>query len=516
MTLPEHNTGGDTMQPSFQPEALVLPKWESPVAPDAIKAGDGADVFAFAGEYGRIHLDVISGKRGEPIHWLPWQARVIERIYARDPDTHRRLHRRYLLGVGRKNGKSALAATLALFGLLADIDGAEVYSCAADRDQARLVFNAAKAMVAMSPELTRLCTVRKNEIEIEATGSIYRALSAEAFRKEGYNPSLVIFDELHAQPDRELYDVMSLAMGARQDPLMVMITTAGVMADRFGNPTVCKTLYDYGVQVATGEAVDPSFGFSWYEPENTDADLSDWEARLQANPSLGIVLDPQDLDSAMPPQTPENEYKTKRLNLWVSGHQAWLPHGAWAAIEDKGKTVSAADQVVLAFDGSWSNDSTAIVGCRLSDHHLFVVDAWERPPEAQVWVVPSDEVEASLFRALDDYNVVEVACDPAYWRAKLQEWADSDAPIVEWPPTASRMTPATREFYTAVLERRMTHDGDPRLSRHVRNAVLKEDMRGSRIVKQVQGAKIDLAVAAIMAHSRALTFDEGAEVSFIS
>ena len=493
-----------------------VPKWETPVTAEQLEAGDGAAVLEFAGEYGRIHLDVVSGRRGDPITWLPWQLRLIYRIYSRDPATGKRLFRRYLIGVARKNGKSALAAVLALYGLLAEIDGAEVYSCAADRDQAKLVFNAAKAMVEMSPELTRICTVRKNEIEVKASGSIYRALSAEAFRKEGYNPSLVIFDELHAQPDRELYDVMSLAMGARSDPLMVAITTAGVMSDRFGNPTVCKGLYDYGVQLAAGEQADPSFGFSWYEPDNADATLDDWGARLQANPSLGVVLDPADLESAMPPQTPENEYKTKRLNLWVSGHKAWLPHGAWATREDTSTNVTADDPVVLGFDGSWSNDSTAIVGCTIEGKHLFVVDAWERPPEAQAWVVPSAEVEAALFKALDDYNVVEVACDPAYWREKLQAWSEAEAPIVEWPPTAARMTPATREFYTAVIEGRLTHSGDPRLSRHIRNAVLKEDMRGSRIVKQVQGAKIDLAVAAIMAHSRALTFDEGSGVAFIS
>lgn len=494
----------------------VAPKWESPVTKAEINAGDGAYVLDFAASYGRIHLDVISGKRGSPIDWLPWQVRVILRIYARDPKTGKRLFRRYLLGVARKNGKSALAAVLALYGLLIDTDGAEVYSCAADREQAKLVFNAAKAMVEMSPELAAVLKIRKNEIEYPAAGSIYRALSREAFRKEGYNPSTVIFDELHAQPDRELYDVMSLAMGTRVDPLMIMITTAGVMGDRFGKPTVCKTLYDYGVQIAAGEHPDKTFGFSWYEPRDPDSKLGNAKARHESNPSFGTVLDPADLDSAMPPQTPENEYKTKRLNLWVSGHNAWLPHGAWDAVKDEIKTVAADEPVVLGFDGSWSNDSTAIVGCRIEDKHIFTVAAWERPPEAQAWVVPSDEVEAALFQALDDYEVAEVACDPAYWRSKLMDWAEAEAPIVEWPPTASRMTPATREFYTAVLEKRLTHDGDPRLARHVRNAVLKEDMRGSRIVKQVQGAKIDLAVAAIMAHSRALTYDEGTEVAFIS
>lgn len=416
--------------------------------------------------------------------------------------------------MARKNGKTALAAVLALYMLLLEADGAEVYSCAADREQAKLAFGAAKRMAEMDPELSKIIKPFRDALEFTAAGSVYKALSAEAFTKEGLSPSGVIFDELHAQPTRELYDVMSLGMGAREDPLMVAITTAGVMVDRYGNPSLCKQLYDYGKRVASGEVVDPTFGFSWYEPENPDADPRDHEARLQANPSLGVVLDPADLDSALPPQTPENEYRTKRLNCWVSGHQAWLPHGSWAERESDTK-IEPDEQVVLAFDGSWTNDSTAIVGIGVRSKHIFVVDAWERPPEAQAWVVPSEDVEHSLFDALDQYNVVEVACDPAYWREHLQNWADSGAPIVEWPPTAARMTPATREFYTAVIEKRLTHDGDARLARHVANAALKTDWKGSRIVKQQYGQKIDLAVAAVMAHSRALTYEDSGVAEFI-
>lgn len=469
----------------------------------------------FAATYGRIHQDSIGGRTGQPISWLPWQVRLIYRIYARDPETGRRLARRYLVGVARKNGKTALAAVLALYGLLVEVDGAQVFSCAADREQAKLAFTAAKRMVEMDPELSKLCRVGRDWIEVQSTGSVYKALSAEAFTKEGLSPSTIIFDELHALPDRELYDVMSLAMGARVDPLMVIITTAGVMVDRYGLPTIAKQLYDYGKQLSSGEKEDPTFGFSWYEPADTDADTADKTARLQANPSLGTVLDPADLDSALPPQTPENEYRTKRLNCWVTGHLSWLPHGSWKS-RAKPDGLNPKEQVILAFDGSWTNDSTAIVGIGIESKHIFVVDAWERPPEAQAWVVPSEEVEATLFAALDKYDVVEVACDPAYWREHLHRWAESDAPIVEWPPTTSRMTPATREFYTAVIEGRLTHDGDPRLARHIDNAVLKDDFRGARIIKQQRGAKIDLAVAAVMAHSRALTFDEGSEFGFVS
>jgi phage terminase large subunit-like protein len=496
---------------------LVLPKFETPVPPEAIEAGDGQHVLDFAAAYGRIHKDSIGGKVGQPIHWLPWQVRVIRRVYARDPETGRRLHRRYMLAVARKNGKTAMLAVLALYGLLMEAEGAEVYSCAAEREQAKLVFTAARRMVEMDPELREVIRIYRDVLEFKATGSIYKALSAEAFTKEGLSPSMVAFDELHALPDRDLYDVMSLAMGARVDPLMVIVTTAGVMLDRFGQPTVCNQLYNYGRKVAAGEIEDPTFGMSWYQPDDVEADFRDHKARLQANPSLGVVLDPADLDSAMPPATPENEYRTKRLNCWVTGSQSWLPFGAWKAVADPDRKVSPKEQVVLAFDGSWTNDSTALIGCTVEGKHIFKVAAWERPPEAQAWVVPEDEVRAQVAKALGDYNVVELVCDPSYWRKQIVGWEEElDAPVVEFPPhMVGLMTPATREFYTAVIQKKLTHDGDPGLARHIDNAVIKEDMRGARIVKQAKGLKIDMAVAAVMAHSRALTFDEGVGVEFI-
>lgn len=512
MTSPSFGDG--LWQP---PGGVVLPRYETPVDQAAIQAGDGPQVLEFARAFGRIHKDSIGGKVGEHIHWLPWEVRVIERIYARDPQTGRRLHRRYMLGVARKNGKTALLAVLALYGLLLEADGAEVFSCAAEREQAKLVFNAAKRMVEMEPELSAILKVYRDAIEFPETGSVYKALSAEAFTKEGLSPTFVAFDELHALPDRSLYDVMSLAMGARRDPLMVIVTTAGVMVDRFGQPTVCNQLYEYGKRVASREIEDKTFGMSWYQPDNLEADPADHKARLQANPSLGVVLDPDDLDSALPPATPENEYRTKRLNCWVTGAQSWLPFGVWPKCAKPERKVSQTEEVVLAFDGSWTNDSTALVGCTVEGKHIFKVRAWERPPEAQAWVVPEGEVQEAVRKALADYNVVELVCDPSYWRKQMQDWADDlDAPVVEFPPhMVSLMTPATREFYTAAIQGNLSHDGDPGLARHIGNAVIKEDMRGARIVKQAQGLKIDLAVAAVMAHSRALTFDEGVGVEFI-
>jgi len=170
-----------------------------------------------------------------------------------------------LVGLPRKNGKSAWLSAVSLESLVLGAQGGGIYSFAAEKEQAKIVFNTAKEMVRLHPELSELLTVYKDTIHNPKTGSVYRALSSDAFSKEGLNPTLVCFDELHAQPNRELFDVMSLAMGARIEPMLVAITTAGVKSDSSGKDSICFSLYEYGKRVALGEVDDPTFFFAWWE-----------------------------------------------------------------------------------------------------------------------------------------------------------------------------------------------------------------------------------------------------------
>lgn len=453
---------------------------------------------------------------GAPLILLPWQRHVSRRIFARDPVTGRRRHRRAMVSTARKDGKSGFAVDVALYGLTSDVDGAEVYSCAADREQAKIILTAAKRTVEMHPELRKVCTPYRDAIEYKKGGSVYRALSAEAFTKEGLGPSLVLFDELHALPDRELYDVMSLAMGARRDPLMVIVTTAGVRVDRFGQPTICKQLYDLGVRIATGEVEDPTFYMAWWEPTEPDCALDDRRAWQQANPSLGIVLDPADLESALPPATPENEFRTKRLNQWVVAAKSWLPHGAWEACADPARVVGPDEPILLSFDGSWTNDSTGIGGATIGPApHLFTVALWE--PHLTGEHIEAQAVDDVLERLHSTRNVKGIVADPAQWREHIKRWVERGWNVIEFPNVLPRTIPAVREFYAAVTEsaeavrdghpekRRITHDGDPRMARHIANATTKEDSRGVRIVKVARGQKIDLAICAVMVHDQART-----------
>ena len=449
--------------------------------------------------------DSFAAPAGELLRMRGWQRHMLRHVFARREDSRLR-HRQALVGVARKNGKSALGAAIGLGGLMLGPQGGEVYSCAGDREQARVVFGTARRMVELDPELSELLKLYRDAIEFPKTGSVYRVLSAEAYTKEGLNPHLVLFDEVHVQPNRDLWDVMALAMGARVEPLMLGITTAGVRTDSSGGDSLCYQLYQHGRRVAAGEVDDPQFFMAWWEPVlGMDADHRDETVWREGNPGYGDMVDPEDFASAVL-RTPEAEFRTKRTNVFVSAAQAWLPHGAWDACEELREIPDGAD-VVLGFDGSFNNDSTALVAVECGPTpHVAVVELWERPASAgNEWQVPIFDVEEAIRQACRRWQVREIACDPFRWARTYQVLEAENLPIIEFPQSPAHMTPATQRFYEAVVNRTLTHTGDPRLARHLANTVLKTDARGSRLAKEHRNSnrKIDLAVAAVMALDRA-------------
>jgi phage terminase large subunit-like protein len=479
----------------------------TPVSAEDVARGDGP-LFAEFSTQLKITKDSVGGSAGEPMVMRPWQTDGVGRIFARRSDG-RLKHRQALWLLPRKNGKSALGAGIALFGMVYGPTGGEVYSCAADKEQARIVFGTAKKMIEMQPNFTGYFKTFRDAIEFLPTSTVYRVLSAEAFTKEGLNPHLVIFDEVHAQPNRDLWEVMSLATGARLEPLMLGISTAGVKTDTTGQDSLCYTLHQYGEQVASGEIDDPAFYYEyWGVPDGADHRLeSTWRA---ANPGFGDIVAAEDFASAVK-RTPENEFRTKRLNQWVSTATAWLPAGAWDSCADENQELVPGDEIVLGFDGSFNNDSTALVAVRLPAEgtlpHVEVVACWERPKSAsQEWKVPIFEVEDSIRDACRKYSVREIVCDPYRWGRTYEILEDEGLPIVEFPQSASRMVPATQRFYEAVVNQTITHTGDPRLARHLTNCVIRVDSRGTRISKDAKNSprKIDLAVSAVMALERAM------------
>ena len=485
------------------------PKYLSKVSAQDYKRSRGDEVIDFAETLCKITKDSVAGHAGQPLIFRNWQKELTKNLFAVGANGKLK-HKIALIGLPRKQGKSAWLSSVALEHLVLGPSGGEIYSCAADRDQARIVFGTAKEMIRLEPELQFL-QVYRDAIYNPKNGTSYRVLSAEAFTKEGLSPTFVAFDELHAQPNRELFDVMSLAMGARQEPMLVAITTAGVKTDSSGKDSICYDLYNYGKRIASGEIDDPSFFFAWYEGDEA-IDYRTEDAWKIANPGYGDICAADDFASAVL-RTPEAEFKTKRLNIWTSTQTAWLPSGTWEALEDKERVPQAGEEVVLAFDGAFSNDSTALVAWLLGGEkpHLMVVGLWERPQDADnTWHVPVAEVEQTIINTARDnrFNVREIVFDPARWQRTFMVLDEEGLPVVSYPNSAERMVPATQKFYEAVVNGSFTHDGDERLARHISNCVTKQSSRGVMVSKPSSKRKIDAAVASIFGYDRATAAPE--------
>ena len=483
------------------------PRWLTEVPLDEQLRGDG-DLYAdFAEAVCRVTKDSVASPAGKLLSLRPWQRELLRHSLARREDGRFR-HRTALVGMARKNGKSALAASMGLAGLTVGGNGSEIYSCAADRDQARIVFGTAKRMIEMDQELSSMFTLYRDAIEFKEKASVYRVLSAEAYTKEGLNPSpLVIFDEVHAQPSWDLWNTLSLAGGARADSLLFGITTAGVKTQANGQDSLCYSLYQYGQRIVKEEVQDKSFFFAWWEPTKPEGDHRDKSLWAEANPGLGDIVDLGDFESAVL-RTPEAEFRTKRINCFVSTSVAWLPTGSWDAIEDKTRVPIPGEEVVLAFDGSFSNDSTALVQWSLGGEkpHLSVIGLCERPEDAeQGWYVPIAEVEQTIIGTARDnrIDVREIVFDPARWNRTFMVLDEEGLPVLAYPNSAERMVPATQKFFEGVVNQSFTHDGDERLARHIANCVTKQSSRGVMVAKASSRRKVDAAVASIFGYDRA-------------
>ena len=484
------------------------PAWLTPVSDEAIESGDGEFAIEFAEAFGTIGKDGIAGRVGESLVLRPWQKELVRRVFARDPDGGLTA-RVALVGTPRKSGKSALASTLALYSLIAEgIEGGEVVVAAAEKEQARIIFGEAKRMVEAS-ELSEICTLYRDAIFVPSTNSVMKVLSAEAYSKEGLNVSRAIVDEIHAHKNRELFDVLSLSMGNRGKLAQLLaVTTAGQKTDMTGQDSIAYSLYQYGKRVATGEVVDPTFFMSWWEAP-PEADHRDPEVWKVANPGYDDLVSADDFESAVK-RTPEPEFRTKRLNQWVSSMNAWLPNGTWQPLADK-RELQPDDDIIIGFDGSFNGDCTSLVGCTIPKDdekpYLFMIHTWEKQPEdTDDWRVNTQEVEDKIIQFCSTHNVKEIACDPYRWQRSMDAMLEMGLPVIEFPSTSpSRMVSACGKFYTSVTEQTLIHDGDPLLERHLSNAVVKIDRIGPRIVKDNRGSprKIDAAVAAVIAFDRA-------------
>jgi phage terminase large subunit-like protein len=475
-----------------------------------MRRGDG-DLYAdIIDATCRITKDSIAGPTGQLLRMRPWQRQLMRRIFARRADGYLK-HRTALVGIPRKNGKSEIGAGLAVGNLLLGPQGGEIYSCAGDKDQASIIFKTAKRMVEMDPHLSGVIKVYSKVLEVPATGTTYRVVSAEAYTKEGLNPSLVLFDELHVQPNRELWNVMQLAQGARPEPLMVAITTAGVRTDRTGTDSICYALYKHGVEVAKGKVDDPTFFMAWWEPAaGVEAPHDDVRTWRESNPAFDDLVAAADFASTVI-RTEQNEFRIKRTNQWVASGKVWLPHGAWDGCEATDRYPGGppdGTDVVVGLDGSKTGDTTALIGVTVEPTpHVFVLGIWERDPFDPAWRVPRAEVKNTLREANRRWNVLEMPWDDYLWQDAFAELQEEGLPVEAYPQSPERMGKATQGFYEHVTLRALTHDGHTVLARHVADSVPKPTSQGfARIVKETPDSprRIDGAVTTVFTLDRAL------------
>lgn len=481
---------------------LPDPSWAPAFyVPSLSSLTDGPNVTDFS----RTLLRAARGfKSGLPLEFTPWQGWLADRLFERREADRRLRFRRALIGLPRKNGKSLIGTGLALEHLAYGPRGAQVYSAAGDRAQARIVFNEARQQVINSPALSRVIKVYRDVLEVPSRESIYRALSADAMRAHGLGPSLVIADELHGWPSSpsnqrgdELWDALVSGSGDRPESLVVGITTAGANTD-----TLLGKLYEHGKRIAAGEIDDDSFGFWWWGVPD-DADPTDPEVWRQANPNLAEgLLDEEDFRSAIKSAGTAgfSAFQRYRLNQWIrTAGDDFVSATQWK--EARTETgVQLGEKVVAGFDGSVSGDATGLVVQSVATGCLKVVKVWEPDPTDREWTVPRDEVNSVVDRMFEDYEVQMLWCDPSFYEPDVLEWSRKWKRRVERiPPTNARIAPMAQQFLTDLVSGRVLHDGDPALQRHVLNAVATE--AGSfKKEKKHSPRKIDLLFCSVLAN----------------
>jgi len=459
-----------------------------------------------------------------------WQREILRELFGWKRADGTRKYRRAYLEVPRKTGKSTLSAGLALYLLFADNEpGAEVYSAAADRDQARIVFEQAKQMVEASPALSKFSKVFRNSIVVPKASSAYKVLSADAFTKHGLNASGIIFDELHAQPNRELWDVLNTSTGARRQPLMIMITTAGV----YDPNSICWEQHEYARQVLEGVLEDDSF-FAYIAAADEDDDWTDPVVWAKANPGLGVTIKldylEQECERAKASPGYQNTFRRLHLNQWTSQEERWLDMTAWNACarempDLKGRScyggldlASTTDiaAFVLCFppeeEGEpywwlpyfWIPKDNLIERVR---RDRVPYDAWLRDgyiTATEGSVIDYYYIEATIRQLAIDYNIQEIAFDR--WGATLlyQRMEEARQTMVQFGQGYQSMSAPTKELMNLVLSQRIAHDGNPVLRWMADNVIVRQDPAGNlKPDKAKSRAKIDGIVAGIMALDRA-------------
>ncbi|RMD03232.1 terminase large subunit [Clostridium autoethanogenum] len=472
---------------------------------------------------------------GVPFDLLPWQDKIIKDIFGTVKDNGYRKYNTAYVEIPKKNGKSEIAAAIALYLTCADNEwGAEVYGCAADRQQASIVFDVAVDMVDQCPALKKRIkpVISQKRLVYMPLGSFYQVLSSEAFSKHGLNVHGVIFDELHAQPNRELYDVMTKGSGdARMQPLFFLITTAGT--DR---NSICYEVHQKAEDILRGKKIDKTFYPVIYGIKDGD-DWSLEENWYKANPSLGHTIDIEKVrnafNSAKENPAEENIFRQLRLNQWVKQSVRWMPMDVWNKCSFEvnieklkgrecygGLDLSSTNDItafVLVFPPITEDDKYYVLPffwipednlkLRVKRDHV-PYDVWKKQGFLETTegnVIHYAFIENFIDRLGTQFNIKEIAFDR--WGAvqMVQNLDGLGFTVVPFGQGYKDMSPPTKELMKITLEQKIAHGGHPVLSWMMDNIFVRTDPAGNiKPDKEKSTEKIDGAVALIMALDRAI------------
>jgi phage terminase large subunit-like protein len=474
-------------------------------------------------------------RHGQPFELIDWQEQIIRDLFGiLKPNGFRQFNTAYI-EIPKKQGKSELAAAVALLLTCGDGEyGAEVYGCAADRQQASIVFDVAVDMVDQCPALkARIKPVlSQKRLVYKPLSSYYQVLSAEAYTKHGLNVHGVIFDELHAQPSPDLYNVMLHGSGdARKQPLFFLITTAG------NDPnSICWQVHQKADDILNGRKIDPTFYPVIYGATEGD----DWTSEAvwrKANPSVNITVDIEKIraacESAKQNPAEENSFRQLRLNQWVKQAIRWMPMEKWDkcafAVDPEalrgricygGLDLSSSTDItafVLVFPPLDENDKYYIlpyfwipednIDLRVRRDHVNY-DLWKRQGFLQTTegnVVHYGFIESFIEELGKQFNIREIAFDR--WGAvqMVQNLEGLGFTVIPYGQGFKDMSPPTKELMKLTLEERLAHGGHPVLRWMMDNIFIRTDPAGNiKPDKEKSTEKIDGAVATIMALDRAL------------
>jgi phage terminase large subunit-like protein len=493
-------------------------------------------------EFFEIFLKHVKGEwAGQPFVLSKWQRdEIIRPLFGWKRADGTRRYRTMYCEVPRKNAKSTTGAGIALYLLFSDGEmGAEVYSAAGDREQAAIIFEIAKQMVEQEPRLKSRCEIYRRSIVYPRTGSAYHVLSADVPTKHGKNSHGVIFDELHVQPNRHLYDVLKTSMGSRRQPLMVMFTTAG--HDR---ESICWEEHSYALKVRDGIIKDDTYLPVIYSAADTD-DWTDPKVWTAANPGLGISIKlaylEEECERAKESPAYQNTFRNLYLDQWTEQSTRWIDMALWDACSEPvnerelegrecyGGLDLASTTDIAAFVKLFpptDDDQRWRVLCRFwvpkenmrkrSDRDRVPYAVWSQqeliePTEGNI--IDYDVIRKRIGEDGQRFNIREIAFDR--WNATqlTTQLAGDGFTMVPFGQGFQSMAAPCEELRKLLVSHQLAHGGNEVLAWMASNVAVKQDPAGNlKPDKSKSSEKIDGIVALIMALGRAMVRPEFSSV----